>query len=140
VLVTLGAVAGSLLSAAVFWGLERVDLRQAFGRAEPQAVTVAMSPAAGPVADQTLALLTSEPTPLQPDAPCGYGRDAPPRRDAAGGDREGGSAREEAGSDEGEGDGQAEAADGRQHGAPGAIADAERMAEVRAGRADLLIR
>jgi hypothetical protein len=53
----------------VFWGLERVDLRQAFGRAEPQAVTVAMSPAAAPVADQTLALLTSEPTPLQPDAP-----------------------------------------------------------------------
>ena len=68
-LVTLGAVAGSLLSAAVFWGLGRMDLRQASGRAEPQAVTIAMNPAATPAPDQTLALLTPEPTPLQPDAP-----------------------------------------------------------------------
>ena len=37
VLVTLGAVAGSLLSATVFWGLERMDMRRTPGRAEPPA-------------------------------------------------------------------------------------------------------
>lgn len=44
-LVTLGAVAGSLLSAALFWSLERYDLRQ--GRAAP-ATAVTTSPAAAP--------------------------------------------------------------------------------------------
>lgn len=64
VLVTLGALAGSLLSAAVFWGLERMDMRQPFVRAEPQA-TPAIAPAA-PVAEQLVAELT--PAPLPPSA------------------------------------------------------------------------
>ena len=63
-LVTLGAVAGSLLSAAVFWGLERANMREAPSRVEPRPV-IAMSPAAEQVA---LALLAPEPLVL-PEAP-----------------------------------------------------------------------
>jgi len=71
-LVTLGAIAGSLLSASVFWGLERLDMRQPFARTEPQA-TPAMAPAA-PVAEQLVeelmpATLPPAPQPLALEAP-----------------------------------------------------------------------
>jgi hypothetical protein len=64
-LVTLGAVAGSLLSASVFWGLERLDMRPSLGPATaPQPPpAVAVMPPAHPAADQTVAVLAPEPLP-----------------------------------------------------------------------------
>jgi hypothetical protein len=66
-LVTLGAVAGSLISATVFWGLGRMDRLSSLDRAEPQpARAMSVGPAA-PVADQLVAVLTPEPFPSLPE-------------------------------------------------------------------------
>ena len=65
-LVTLGAVAGSLLSASVFWGLGRMDGLPVVGRAQPQPTWTAVP--AAPLADQTVAALTPEAQPLLTDA------------------------------------------------------------------------
>ena len=72
-LVTLGAVAGSLLSASVFWGLGRMDMRQPVGRAEPQAAPPMAAVPPQPVAEQLVAELTaaplmSDPQPITPAA------------------------------------------------------------------------
>ena len=66
VLVTLGALAGSLLSASVFWGLQRMDMGQPFGRAEPQAAPATAEPPQ-PVAEQLVAELTPAPLPPAPE-------------------------------------------------------------------------
>lgn len=65
-LVTVGAVAGSLLSASVFWGLGRIDGLPVLGRAQPQPTQTApeIVPAT-PFADQTVAVLAPEALPLQ---------------------------------------------------------------------------
>jgi hypothetical protein len=62
-LVTLGAVAGSLVSAALFWSLERFDARE--GRADP---ATAMATAPEAPADRAIALLTPDPLPPLPQA------------------------------------------------------------------------
>ena len=69
-LVTLGAVAGSLLSVSVFWGLERLDMRRSLGlKPSEPALTVAVAPAA-PAVDHTVAVLAPPPqAAIAPEAP-----------------------------------------------------------------------
>jgi hypothetical protein len=63
-LVTLGAVAGALISATVFWGLGRMAGPPSPGRAQSQPM---MAMAVGPAAPAAAALPAPEPLPPQPE-------------------------------------------------------------------------
>jgi hypothetical protein len=81
VLVTLGAVVGSLLSATVFWGLERMDLRRTPGQAE--SATAAALPAPDPARMQPEAPAARIETALSAAAPSVDARQARAKRHAA---------------------------------------------------------